>query len=155
MAEPATLQDICGQTPAQLWRVKKATLIKILLGIPEDSRILQELANDVKEMNKKIDEFRIEQVETSLKVIELVTENVLLKNRITKIEKARRITEQRSYIYDLEVSGIAGDNDADDEHKCVELFNEMGAEVSVDDIDACHKIPTRRKNCKKANRCRV
>ena len=127
---------------------KKDQLIKLLLAIPEDSFVLQDLAKNVQALNEKLDTLKNEQMETSKTVVSLVTENVILKDKVAKLEKARRLADQRSYIYDVEVSGVEGVDAADDEKKCVELFTAMGATVTANDIDACHKVKTRRKGQK-------
>ena len=147
MAE--SLSSICGKSFDEINKnFKKDALIKILLAIPEDSVVLHELATSVDSIKTKLELLEKERVTDSKTVTDLVAENVILKDKIGKLEKARRLADQRAYIYDVEVNGVEGVDAADDEKKCVELFTAMGAKVTANDIDACHKVPTRRKGQK-------
>ena len=141
---------------AEQKKVKKEELIDCILNSDEETPEIKSLTTAVESLNATLADFRQEfesryneQKETSLKVVNLVVQNTILRNRIHNLEDKQRENEQRSRSENIEIIGINGKDAQEDENLAIDIFSKIGVTITSDQISACHKVPTRRKDKRK------
>ena len=90
-------------------------------------------------------------------LVEFAAENARLKDQVQRLhgpnmylENGLHDLQQFSRRNNLEISGLEECKDSgEEEAKPLEFFHELGVTIEAGDIEACHRIPTKRKDKKK------
>ena len=72
-----------------------------------------------------------------------------LSNQVERVSNAIDEFENYSYQYNVKIIGLPGsasESALDTSSLCINLFRQMGAEVSLQDIDIAHRVLTRRES---------
>ena len=126
---------------------KLATAIKTG---PRLKYIVAGLQNDLRE-------YQNQQKVISGDLVQLAAENARSKDEVQRLHGANTYLEnglhdlqQYSRRNNLEISGLQECKDSgEEEAKLLEFFHELGVTIEAGEIEACHRIPTKRKGKKK------
>ena len=73
--------------------------------------------------------------------------NTLLVTRVNELEKQQAKMEQYSRRNNVEISGISNEvSDKNLEKKVIDICKESGIDLNPCDIEACHRLPSKRVN---------
>ena len=141
------LQDL---PESELARLSVKELVKAIKTAPRLKDIIEGLQNDLRE-------YQNQQKVISGDLVELAAENARLKDGVQRLHGANMYLEnglhdlqQYSRRNNLERSGLQECKDSgEEEAKLLEFFHELGVTIEAGDIEACHRIPTKRKDKKK------
>ena len=127
-----------GFTEAELEKMKKPELIKLILNSQQITVELGKLSNKIEELEVKVDE---------LQSVNSVAQNSssLLAGRIRKLESDLLIANQYSRRECLDISGIEENvSDEDIENEVAKVISDLGVHISESrDIQACHRYGSR------------
>ena len=123
---------ICISVP-----LNKEVFLRILLDYQgKFSNILDELKNDLNELKTKFCK-----LESDLHISRNVNDK--LSDKLVVLERKCHANEQYPRRECLEISGIAAEvGDKDIEQKVLEVLDAIGAPVSTDLVEDCHRIPS-------------
>ena len=145
--EGLTVESYRSMSEAERKKVKKDQLENIILNIVPVGKEIIELRKSIDSLREDILSYRKEQVESSKIVTELVVANVRLEDNNKKLTQEVRDLQQYTRRNNIEIVGLQeGQNSAEDEKNALKLFKKIGVEVKDTDIEACHRIPTKRKD---------
>ena len=121
----------------------------------DDILQMADLTTAVKELTNLVENFRKMQENDSLNIVKMKTEIELLKdeNRVLRKEFSSRINnlEQRTRINNIEIVGLRKPSLMEtDTAITVNFLNEMvEADIKMDDLEALHEVPSKRKDGKR------
>ena len=148
-----TLDDLRKYTDADLKNINKQKIIEIIRNSPAPPEVSTDLSSDIKSLTaaiaalqKDLATFKADQKATSATVVDLNAKCVLLEERYRVLENKMLDLEQRSRVLNVGVVGINGKSDDENEDQALSLFEEMGVPMTAMDIEACHVVPTRRRD---------
>ena len=150
---PSKIKDM---TQRQREKLKAEDLLSVIMNYqPESSVQITKLTESIDALSKTIHDLCRETRENSSKIVELNVSNIKLnkeieslKEEISANKKQIERAEQYSRINNVEIVGLNSDGKSDED--AVLNFFSTVLDVSVDknEIDACHQIPSKRKDCK-------
>ena len=154
MAESLTIKDFKNMSDAERKKVKKETLMSMILNVTEAPE-LTDLGEAIKGLTELVQGFRKESEENSNKIVVMKVELELVKNENRQLKKdlSLRINalEQRSRITNIKVIGLRKPSNLETDTGLTLDFlnNVMKANVTSEDLDALHEVPSRRKDQKR------
>ena len=150
------LVDVIKRSKKQISDIKKEELVNLLF----QNKELEEISN-LNDIRQSIDELK----ENVIKHI--LEENKRLRDRITILDEScakqsDKIASMEKDLWDnaqytrrnnIELSGISDTIDDDElEESVVGILNAIGVNCTVNDIEACHRLPHARKSKRKHKR---
>ena len=139
---------------------KKLRAEELLTVILASDNVKYELFNtlneSVKSLNDTIITFREEVSNNSTQIVTLNSKILLLQQENNILRTDIEDIHRRSRSNNIEIVGLPDPRqDSSDESMAMELFSELGlSDFQSDYIDACHVVPTRRKDGRKIVVCR-
>ena len=114
------------------------------------------LNESVKSLNDTIITFREEVSNNSTQIVTLNSEILLLQQENNILKTDIEDMQRRSRSNNIEIVGLPDPRqDSSDESMAIKLFSELGLkDFPSEYIDACHVVPTRRKDGKRVVVCR-
>ena len=156
--EMISIQDFKDLTDSERKKVKKDVLIQIILNTPE-SPDFTVLTTAITSLNDMVEGFKKEVACNSAKIVELKCELEVVKDENRKLREdfSSRINnlEQRTRVNNVEIVGLRKPTaEESDTSLAINFFKDaMNAEVSENDIEALHEVPSRRKDRKRVVIC--
>ena len=135
-----------------LKKINKDVLIELIKKSDESQMnvglqaAITSLTKSIDTLQENLANYKKEQIETSETVISLVVANRKLEDRVLSLEGTVNAFEQRSRINNVEIVGLTGKTDEENEGQAIELFKNLGVKVDPMQIEACHAVQTRRKD---------
>ena len=136
---------------SELSRLSVKEPMKAIKTAPWLKDIIEGLQNDLRE-------YQNQQKVISGDLFELAADNARLKDEVQRLvhganmylENCLHDLQQYSRRNSLEISGLQECRDSgEEEAKLLEFLHELGVTIEAGDIEACHRIPTKRKDKKK------
>lgn len=148
-----TLDDLRNLTTSDWKNVRKQQIIDLIVNSPVESGNVGDLhvavvnlTKTVTDLRKDLSDYHDEQVKISTTIVSLTSQNRLLEDKVKNLEYKVAEFEQRSRIKNVEIIGLTGTSDEENETQALELFASMGVPMDAMDIEACHVVPTRRRD---------
>lgn len=146
---------------SELTRLSVKELVNAIKTAPKLKDVITGLQNDLRE-------YQDQQKAISGDLVKLTADNAKLKNEVERLSEKNSYLEnglhdlqQYSRRNNLEISGLAECRDSNEEEtRLLEFFQELGVSIHTEDIEACHRVPTKQKDRKKPlivrfiNRCK-
>ena len=107
----------------------------------------EEKAHSLQFMSQKYDDLHRFQTEAKDELHRLRTQLAQVQSKLNRISNAIDQLEDYSYQFNVKLIGVpemsTTESASSTSSFCVKIFNEMGADVSILDIETAHKVPTR------------
>ena len=134
-------------------KLKKDDLMEMLTN--DDTSQMADLTTAIKELTNLVENFRMQQEKDSVLIVQMKAELELIKdeNRALRSEFSSRINnlEQRTRINNIEIVGLRKPTPLETDTALTVDFlnNTVEAGVAMEDIEALHEVPTKRKDGKR------
>lgn len=150
---PESLDELRKLSASDWKNVRKQQIIDLIANSPQEPDNSNDLRAAVEKLTKTVNDLRTdlssyhdEQVKISTTIVSLTSQNRLLVDQVNILEHKVAEFEQRSRIKNVEIIGLTGKTDDENESQALELFESMGVPMDAMDIEACHVVPTRRRD---------
>ena len=137
---------------SQRKKLRAEELITVILASDNDKcELFNTLNESVKSLNYTIITFREEVSNNSTQIVTLNSEILLLQQENNILKTDIEDMQHRSRSNNIDIAGLPDPRqDSSDESMAIKLFSELGLkDFPSEYIDACHVVPTRRKDSKR------
>ena len=110
-----------------------------------------DLAKSVDFLSNEYDDLKTNKISVVEDLKHIESKLYLISKKVCEIDDAIESIVQYSYQYNVKILGVPQESDTESAEQtvniCVKLFQEMGANITSNDIDIAHRIPNRTKTC--------
>ena len=142
------LVDLVKGSKKQIQEIKKDDLVNLIFQNKELEEMsnLNDISQSLKELKDNVIQRILEENKRLRKRIDLLEESNSKQNtKIVHMEKDLYENAQYNRRNNIELFGICDEIDDDElEENVIKILNTIGVECSANDIEACHRLPSRR-----------